>query len=142
MFSRRGVSGVALIALAAPRSGEPRLVAPSAPIQAGQVVPLRIIAGPTGGIHVDGCAAVELERREGEVWRPVPSVGCDKAIAARVVDKDLTVSVPTQEPGEYRGVLAWGTSCAENLPFAVAGCAKTGFVRSDPFTVVSADAHP
>jgi hypothetical protein len=133
---------VALSALAAPRPAEPRLVAPEAPVRPGQVVSLRIVAGPSAGIRVDGCAPVELERREGEVWKPVPSVACDKPLGATVVDKELTVSVPAPAAGEYRGVLAWGSGCAAGLPFSVAACTHTGFVRSAPFVVASADPQP
>ncbi|MFZ5477143.1 MAG: hypothetical protein ACOZNI_10245 [Myxococcota bacterium] len=133
---------VALAALAAPRPAEPRLVAPDAPVTVGEVVPLRIVAVQPGGVRIDGCAPVELERREGDAWKALPTVGCDKAIVATAVEKELTVSVPAPEPGEYRAVLSWGTGCTPNLPFAVAACAQTGFVRSAPFTVRSADAKP
>lgn len=136
-------SAIALSALVfAASAAEPKLVAPTAPVIAGELVPVRIVAVLSGGVSVDGCAPIELERREGERWTPLPNPACPVPLPATAVPIELTVSIPPPEPGEYRAVVAWGTKCAAGRPLAIAACERMGVVRSSPFTVAAPPPPP
>jgi hypothetical protein len=120
----------------------PKLIAPSQPSPPTEAVVLTISA--PGLMYVDGCAPIELEKHAGEAWEVVASAICESSRPATRVDRSLTVSLPAQPAGEYRAVMAWGTTCTDGVPFFMASCRKTGSIRSDPFVVgtPSAPASP
>lgn len=111
----------------------PRLEGPSAPVAETEAVVLQLSGN--GSLLIDSCAPVELERRDGKSWVGVATAPCERSQAATVVTGPLTLTVPAPAPGEYRGVVAWGSSCTEKLPFHLAACKKLGVARSEPFTV-------
>lgn len=120
----------------------PKLVAPSEPVRTGEIVPVRIVAVLPGGVSIDGCAPIELERHVGDRWTPLATPACPVPVPATAVPTELTVSIPPPEPGEYRAVVAWGTGCAAGQPLAVAACERMGVARSSPFTVEAPPAPP
>ena len=68
---------------------EARLVGPSAELEAGVAASFTFVPDGKGAL-VDGCAAVELERKEGESWVAVTDMaGCDGSAVARAVDGSL-----------------------------------------------------
>lgn len=120
-------------------AGSPRLQGPSAPV--GETEPVVLELSSNGSLLIDSCAPVELERRDGKSWIPVATVPCERSQPATLVSGPLTLTVPAPPPGEYRGAVAWGSSCAEKLPFHLAGCKKLGVARSEAFTVGSPTAE-
>jgi hypothetical protein len=124
--------------LLAPRAhAEPRLTGPAAPLAAGAALTLTLTADRKP-VFVDGCAAVDLERREGERWVPVePTIACDGSAVARAIPKEQTFSLATPGVGEFRAVVAWGLGCVEGRPFALAACAALGVARTVSFQVVA-----
>jgi len=126
------IGGLSAVAIA---GSEPRLSAPVAPVDVGTAATFTIAADATG-VHVDGCAPIELERKEGEVWVPVPNAAsCDGSVPARLVQGTLTVSLATPGPGDYRGVATWGSGCVGERNFALAACGTVGVARSAAFHV-------
>lgn len=114
---------------------EPRLTGPGSPLDPGAAATFTLAPGG-GAAWVDGCVAVELERREGERWVPVAdAISCDGSTPARPIGSALTVSVATPGPGEYRGVAVVGKGCVEGRSFALSACSDTRTARSEPFTV-------
>ncbi|MDP2312118.1 MAG: hypothetical protein Q8P41_04375 [Pseudomonadota bacterium] len=129
---------IALVAIVSASPAEPILVPPSAPVEEGDVASFALRPGPAGTVFVDGCAAIELERREAAGWVLAPgAVKCDGSLVARMSTKDLVFSVAPPGPGEYRGVVAWGTGCVEGRPLALAACKAHGIARTAAFTVVA-----
>jgi hypothetical protein len=120
-------------AIAAP--SEPVLAVPTEPIVGGRLVSVHVTAPRTGRAWVDGCEPIELERKVGEAWSAVPPQPCVKAPPAASIDKELTLTLPTPQPGEYRAVLAYGVGCTDGFPLALASCKKVAFVRSASFSV-------
>ena len=120
---------------ASAKSTAPSVHGPELASEAGQAVPVRIVAGMRGGIWVDGCAPVEMERREGDTWMPLPSVVCAAPTPAHLVETELTVAVSPPSAGEYRAVIAWGAGCAQGVPFVLAGYKTLGAARSAAFLV-------
>ncbi len=114
-------------------AGSPRLQGPSAPV--GETEPVVLELSGNGSLLIDSCAPVELERRDGKTWIAVATVPCERSQPATLVSGPLTLTVPAPPPGEYRGVVAWGSTCADKLPFHLAACKKLGVARSEAFTV-------
>ncbi len=131
-----GVIWVVSVGFAA--GGDPKLDVPTAPVQAGQAVAVRVRAAGGAKLWIDACEPIELEKHEGEAWTSVAGVTCPHSVAAAVVDKELTLTVPAPAAGEYRAVLTWGTSCSAGQPFVMAACKKLGAARSGPFVVEAA----
>ncbi len=128
------------VALAAAAPGPATLEAPAAAVTSTDAVPFTFSAPGTS--FLEGCAPIELERKEGAGWVALPRVPCPTAVAAISVSGSLTLSVPPPIPGEYRAVAAWGTECTPSLPFALAGCKGLDQVRSSPFKVEARAAKP
>jgi len=121
-------------------AGAPSLEGPQGPVAEAGAVVLQLSG--SGSLLIDSCAPVELERREGKAWVGVATAPCERSQPATVVTGPLTLTLPAPAPGEYRGVVAWGSSCAEKLPFHLAACKKLGVARSGPFTVETPPAMP
>lgn len=120
-------------ALAAP--SEPTLAVPTEPVVGGRLVSVHVTAPRSGRAWVDGCEPIELETKHGESWKAVPPQPCVKAPPAASIDKELTLTLPTPRPGEYRAVLAYGVGCTDGFPLALASCKKVAFIRSAAFVV-------
>lgn len=127
---------LSLCALARPP--DPRIEGPKAPVPSGEGVVFRILARVPGGISVDECASIDIERRVADAWDPVPGAGCPARVPAKLVGDTLTVTVPPLPAGEYRAGLSWGSGCQAELPFELAGCSALGVAWSEPFTVQAA----
>ncbi len=128
------------VALATAAPGPATLEAPSEPTLSTDAVPFTFSVPGTS--FLDGCAPIELERKEGLNWVALPRVPCPAAVVATQVNGSLTLSVPPPIPGEYRAVAAWGTGCNTTRPFALAACATLDVVRSSPFKVEAPRAKP
>lgn len=127
-------TGSVLFALA---PAGPDLVAPAGPLAPTEAVSLTFKVG--GVAFLDGCAPVELEKKEGEGWVALPRAPCAQRPVATKVEGALVLSVPPPGPGEYRALSAFGRRCVADRPFSQADCAEVGVVRSGAF-VVSAPA--
>lgn len=121
-----------LVALATAAPG-PKISVPAAPVGVEDPVVVTFFYGST--VFIDGCAALELERKEGESWLVVATNVCPKAANATRVEGTLTLTSPPVAAGEYRAAVGWGTGCADGMPFHLASCKKFGVARSDPFAV-------
>lgn len=122
------------VAYAAPAA--PRLVGPATAVEpsAGVTFTLTFAGAP---VSVDGCTPVELDRREGDRWVAVAgAVLCDGTTPARAGASELTFTLASPGPGEYRGLVAWGTGCVAGRSFATAACRSRGIAESPAFTVV------
>ncbi|GDX78424.1 hypothetical protein LBMAG42_02350 [Deltaproteobacteria bacterium] len=128
------------VALATAAPGPATLEAPPGIALSTDAVPFTFSSPGTS--FLDGCAPIELERREGALWVALPRVPCPTAVAATLVNESLTLSVPPPIPGEYRAVAAWGTECDPARPFALAGCKTLDLVRSTAFKVEAPAAKP
>lgn len=111
------------------------LLAPAGPLVSTEAVSFTFKA--TGVAFLDGCAPVELEKREGEAWVALPRTSCAQRPPATRVEGALVLSVPPPGPGEFRAVAAFGRRCGEGRPFAQAGCVELGVARSAPFVVLA-----
>jgi hypothetical protein len=111
----------------------PRLAGPAAVLGLAESVVVTLSGG--GGVHIDGCAPLELERKQGEAWVALPTTVCPKALPASRVDAPLTLTFPAVPAGEYRAVVGWGSGCTADQPFHLAGCRKFGTATSEPFFV-------
>lgn len=131
-----------LVGAAFAGGGEPKLEVPSAAVQSGQAVAVRVKSPAGAKLWIDACEPIELEKHEAEAWNPVPGVPCGRSVAATAVDKELTLTVPAPAAGEYRAVLTWGVSCNAGQPFVMAACKKLGATRSGPFLVESPSVTP
>lgn len=120
------------ILFAASALAAPRLVL-AGEVAVGVPLAVRLTEDLGGNVLVAGCGAVELERREGEVWVPVAGPMCDRAVPAVVVDRELALSVVLPGPGTWRAVVAMGSGCVEGRPLAIAACRRLEAVRSAPF---------
>ncbi len=134
---------IALVGIVSASPREPVLLAPDARVDAGEAAVFTFRPAAGRPISVDGCAALELERREGEGWVPAPgAVTCDGSMPARIVAKELTFTVAPPGPGEYRGVIAWGVGCVEGRAFSLGACPSRGVARSAAFSVAAPPAAP
>lgn len=131
---------LSLLMAAGPVGAE--LSAPVAPLAATEAASFVLTTVGHDSVLLDGCAPVELERREGESWVAVPRRPCPQRPAATVVQQSLVLSVPPPGPGEFRAVVAYGVGCRPSRPFAFAACEVVEVVRSNPFRVEQAAVSP
>lgn len=127
---------IALVDIVSASPGEPVLLASGARVASGEAAVFTFRPAAGRSVSIDGCAALELERREGEAWVVAPgAVTCDGSLPARSASKELTFTVAPPGPGEYRGVIAWGVGCVEGRSFSLGACTSRGVARSASFTV-------
>lgn len=126
---------VAVLLVVSQATAAPRVSVPSAPVPAGSAVTVTLAVDGTA-VSLDGCSPIELERKREDRWEAVESPTlCDGTAPARVATKELTFSLATPGPGEYRAVATWGAGCVEGRSFALGACRSTGTVRSAAFVV-------
>jgi len=129
---------IPLLSIVSAASSGPVLLPPEGGATAGTAVPFTLRPPSGAPITIDGCAAVELERQEGDLWLAVPSgVPCDGSARALRVDAELVLTVAVPTSGTFRGVVAWGSTCVSGRPFARAACRDRGVARTEPFTVAA-----
>lgn len=125
-----------LLALSSPaRAADPTVEAPTAPSPLGAPVTLTFKEPLAGNVHVDGCAAVELEHKEGDKWLPAPLAVCTEPVSALEIKGEIALSVRVESPGTWRARVAWGAGCTAQLPFVMAGCTRLGVATSEPFEI-------
>lgn len=123
---------------AVPADPDVRIEPPAGTVHEGEAVGFTVREAADGPILIDGCAPVEIERKNGAAWLPVPGHTCDTPVPATTVDGTLTFSVAAPSVGAYRAVLTWGMGCTPGFPLATANCARLGSVVSDPLIVAPA----
>lgn len=129
------LTSLLLLGSPAALAAEPVLQAPTAVVQKGGAATLTFRESLPGNVLVDGCAAVELERREGEVWRAEPVAVCPQPVAAMEVAGELTLSATVPTAGSWRARVVWGVSCTPGLPLPMAACGRLGVATSEAFEV-------
>lgn len=112
-----------------------RIEAPTGAVHEGDAVGFTVRESVEGPVFIDGCAPVEVERKNGAAWLPGPGKTCDAPVPATAVDGTVTFSVAAPSVGAYRALLTWGVGCAAGFPLATANCARLGSVVSGPVVV-------
>lgn len=123
---------IVLVVLATAAPG-PKIAVPETPV--GEADPIVLTLSSGSSVFIDGCAPLELERKEGEVWQVGATNVCPRAVMATRVEGVATLTAPATAAGEYRAAVGWGTGCVDGLPFHLAACKKFGVARSEPFIV-------
>lgn len=116
-------------------AAEPTLDAPAEPVAKGATLALTFRETMPGNVLVDGCAAVELERQDGERWVAEPVPACTTPTPALEIKSELTLSTVAPSPGTWRARVTWGVSCTPGLPLPMAACGRLGVATSAPFVV-------
>ena len=93
-------------------AAEPTLDAPTEPVAKGATLALTFRETMPGNVLVDGCAAVELERQDGERWVAEPVPACTTPTPALEIKSELTLSTVAPSPGTWR---AQRRPCRPNL---------------------------
>jgi hypothetical protein len=84
-------------------------------------------------IYVDGCAAMNLERKQGAQWLPTTDKVC--TVDELRPGQSLTQTLSANDESFYRVALEFGLACTTDLPIGQDGCAEAHVVYSDEILV-------
>lgn len=115
--------------------GAPAVEAPRSPVDTTAAAAFRFTEDVSGPVLVDGCAPMELERKQGDLWVAVPPRACDRSVVATEIDKEITLSSVVSTAGTWRVAVTWGEGCVSGRPLMLAACKRLDVARSAAFEV-------